>query len=130
MEGVIQSREAEEHEALGYAADSLARGDLPAAERLATLASARWPRSSPARDLLGMALMLQDKRTEGEAALREAVRLDSSSATARYHLAQAVAVAGRTVEAIQLLEETLRLKPDYPEARQLLARLKPPQGLH
>ena len=71
-----------------------------------------------------MALMLQDRRTEGEAALREAVRLDPTSATAHYHLAQAVAVAGRNAEAVQLLEETLRLKPDYPEARQLLERLK------
>ena len=124
MEGVIRSNDADPGDVLRFAAESLARGDHAGAGRVAMLASAKWPESSTARDILGMALMLQDRRTEGEAALREAVRLDPSSAAAHYHLAQAVAMAGRNDEARRLLEETLRLKPDYPEAQQLLARLK------
>jgi 4-amino-4-deoxy-L-arabinose transferase-like glycosyltransferase/Flp pilus assembly protein TadD len=107
-----------------FGAALLAGGDLSLAEQVARLAAVRWPTSSPSLDLLGLALMLQDKRPEGEAALREAVRLDPASASAHYHLAQAVAVAGRTAEAIVLLEETLRLRPDYPEAQRLWQRLQ------
>jgi tetratricopeptide (TPR) repeat protein len=124
VEGLLRERDADPQDVLALAADALRGGDLAMAEGIARRAAARWPGSSAAQELLGMALMLQDRRVEGQAALESAVRLDPRSATAHYHLALALAQAGRLEDAARLAEETLRLEPDYPEARELLGKLR------
>lgn len=123
IEAAMRSPDIVPEDVLPFGARLLAARNPAGAEKIGRLASARWPSSAAAHDLLGVALMVQDRRAEGESALRQAVTLDSSSATARYHLAQALALSGRRDEAIALLQETLRLRPDYPEARQLLERI-------
>ena len=115
---------ADESSVMALGAEALGAGDAALAEQVARRSLSKRPTSGPLQELLGMALMLQDRRADGEAALRESIRLDPSSATAHYHLALAEAQGGRFAEAVRLLDETLRLKPDYPEARLLLERLR------
>jgi tetratricopeptide (TPR) repeat protein len=47
---------------------------------------------------------------------------------AHYNLALGCALQGKRDEAIAHLKEALRLKPDYPEAKQQLETLSPPGG--
>lgn len=123
VQDALGEGEAREADILALGAEVLQHGDVARSELVARKAVARWPASAAARELLGVALMLEGREVEGRVALGDAVRLDPSSATARYHLALALAQAGRVAEAARLAEDALRLQPDYPEARLLLERL-------
>jgi Flp pilus assembly protein TadD len=71
----------------------------------------------------GAALGKQGKLPEAIAALREAIRLDSTLADAHADLAVALFMAGQREAAIIELKETLRLDPNNVNARQNLAKL-------
>lgn len=93
------------------------------AQPLLERAVAQRPASSPAHESLGLALLLQGLTDRAIPALSRAAALDSSSASARYNLAVALAQAGKIAEARAQAEAALRIRPDYPQAQEMLQRL-------
>ena len=55
--------------------------------------------------------------------LELAVKLSPQDATIHYSLGAVMAAQGRVNEAVKLLTEAIRLRPDDPEAKELLDRL-------
>ncbi len=98
-------------------------GDPLAAEPFLRRASQAAPGNADAFESLGLALTLLDRRKDAIAAFETACRLDPASATAHLNLAVTYADSGRIAEARQQAEEALRLKPDYPRARDFLGFL-------
>lgn len=90
------------------------------AQPLLERAVAQRPASSPAHEGLGLALLMQGLTDRAIPALSRAAALDSSSASARYNLAVALAQAGRIAEARAQAEAALRIRPDYPQAQEML----------
>jgi cytochrome c-type biogenesis protein CcmH/NrfG len=60
---------------------------------------------------------------EAAAYFREGVRLEPSDAEGHFLLGCALAAEGNTGKAIDQYHEALRLRPDYPEARDSLAAI-------
>jgi Flp pilus assembly protein TadD len=58
------------------------------------------------------------------ASYSEAARLFPADAAVRHYHGLALALSGRTSEAVAEFEQALRLQPDYPEARQAMARAR------
>ena len=74
------------------------------------------PRLPEMHNGLGLALLDRDQVPEGEAVLREALRLNPSFAAAHNNLGIALWRGGRLEEARASYEEALRLRPDFAEA--------------
>ena len=81
---------------------------LPAARRAAELA----PKSGPAADVLGFALVLTGDLTNGEKALLQALTLGGDSASVYYHLGVLFQDQNRGPEAETALKHALSLDPD------------------
>jgi cytochrome c-type biogenesis protein CcmH/NrfG len=81
-------------------------------------AVARRPADGLARLRLGAALLhMQDRASEAEPALREAVRLRPEDAEAQVLLGEALARLDRAPEAVAAFEEALRLEPTVLDRR-------------
>ena len=75
-------------------------------------------------DLLGFALARVGRAAEGAQWLRQAIALAPARWEAHYHLGTVLADAGDARGAAELLAKTLELRPDFPEVRARLARLR------
>lgn len=95
--------------------------DPRTAERFFTQVVSREPRDWRARDALGVALGAQEKTGAALTELETAKRLAPGEATVRFHIGLTLAQAGRLDEARGELGEALRLQPDCPEAKEVLA---------
>jgi tetratricopeptide (TPR) repeat protein len=113
------------------AANAAALGELAlewhhaeAAERLLRAALAVSP-APVARwhERLGLALALQERPEEALVELERAGALDPASASAQLNRAVVLAQLGRATQARAAARAALRLQPDYPQARGLLATL-------
>jgi tetratricopeptide (TPR) repeat protein len=76
------------------------------------------------REKRGLALVMLERPQDARAELEEAHRLDPTSASACLNLAVLHAQEGRVEAALTYAREALRLQPDYPQARGLLAALQ------
>ena len=95
------------------------------AERWLRLAVTMEPARAEAHEMLGVALILQDRVGDAISPLEIAGRLDGSRASARLNLAVAYARAGRVQEARIEAREAARLDPGEPRAAALLKALGP-----
>jgi tetratricopeptide (TPR) repeat protein len=84
-------------------------GDLVRADRLARLWASRLPDDPRWLDILGAVTLAEDRREEGRAFLREAIRLDPHLLMSRIRLANDLIATGGMPEAEALLERGLRL---------------------
>ena len=93
------------------AANNLAWGYFrigdPRAEEVARQAFAIQPTNSSVADTLGWILVRKGELKDGIAMLRNAIGLGGRGGEIRYHLAAALAEAGETVEARELLTDVL-----------------------
>ena len=83
--------------------------------------TAASPSFAPAHRELGLALGVQNRLPEAATELAEAVRLDPNDATTHLNLAVVYAQAGRFADARAQAEQALTIRPNYPQAQQLLA---------
>jgi tetratricopeptide (TPR) repeat protein len=87
------------------------------------------PRPSPWPHLnLGVTLLAQNKLSEAESSLREALRADSRLPQAHYHLGLALDKLGKPDEAIRALEQAAALDATYPDPHYTLGLLYQKQG--
>ncbi|HSL81988.1 MAG TPA: tetratricopeptide repeat protein, partial [Thermoanaerobaculia bacterium] len=93
---------------------------LPVAEDLVR----RFPENPDAHHQRGAVLLALDRADEAEAALRRAVELAPGHVPALSDLAVLLSVQGERAEAIALLERVLAIRPDDPQARAALDRLR------
>jgi tetratricopeptide (TPR) repeat protein len=110
---------------LAVAAGRLAQdGNGEGAQRLATRAIELNPSLSTAHSALGLALALQGETAAAEESLRRAIELDGNEMAARVALARLCQRQGRPLDAVPLIEETLRVAPFDEGAREELKRLR------
>ena len=79
-------------------------------------------------DMLGRALLGQQRFEEAEGHFREAIRLDPDFAEAHHDLGIAYARQGQMDQAVAELKQALRLRPDYPAALENLSRIEARPG--
>lgn len=72
---------------------------------------------------LALAERILNQRTEAEAHLREAIRLDPDFALAHFQLGNILEDAGQTKDAISQFQTAARLVPDYAEPHYALSRI-------
>ena len=94
------------------------------AETFLERAIAAAPGASKPRQDLGLALAMMNRYAEAVPQFEQGVLLDPADPAAQLNLAVAYAQVGRIVDARAHAEAALRLKPDYPKAREFLALLK------
>jgi tetratricopeptide (TPR) repeat protein len=82
------------------------------------------PEDASAHNNLGRALAEQGDAMAALTHFSEAARLDVNYVEAHFNLASTYFTVGRTNEAVAELNTVLRLRPDFPPAVQLLARLR------
>jgi tetratricopeptide (TPR) repeat protein len=82
------------------------------------------PGYAAAHDNLANALLGLDRPAEAIAHYEAALRLTPADATVHYNLANALLRLRRVDEAVSHYREALRLNPGFPEARQVLDRLR------
>jgi Flp pilus assembly protein TadD len=82
------------------------------------------PDHPTARIDLGMALARQKKFSEAVAQLREAIKRNPKNADAHHVLAAILVSMGRIRDAADEYEDLLSLKPDHPQARAFLDKVK------
>jgi tetratricopeptide (TPR) repeat protein len=75
-------------------------------------------------DMLGRALLAQQRFKDAEGHFREAIRLDPDFAEAHHDLGIAYARQGQMDQAVAAVKQALRLRPDYPAARENLSRIE------
>ena len=109
-------------------ANALARLPGRAADSVAEYSEAiRLDPSDPqAHNALGVVLSdMPGRLPQAVAEFEAAVQLDPGSEVAQFCLGVGLARIGRPAEAAAHLEEALRIRPDFEEARRALGRLKP-----
>lgn len=117
----------------GDAASALALGELalrwqqpgPADGLLRAALSVEGPHVARTHECLGLTLAFQERALEALVELERACTLDAHSASAQLNRAVVLAQLGRSAEAQAAARTALRLQPDYPQARGLLAALDP-----
>ena len=82
------------------------------------------PRSANALNNLGNLRYQQGDLPAAEALYGRLLRYQPDSLEARYNLAAVAVRQGKRAEAVPLLEQALKQKPDFPQAAQLLKQLK------
>jgi tetratricopeptide (TPR) repeat protein len=107
--------------AMGELALVVERPDL--AEGFFRRSVERMPEWPPGHEQLGIALSLLERFEEAIVQLEQACRLDPSSAGSRFNLAIVYARVGRFDDSRTLLQEALRLQPDYERAQRMLEQL-------
>jgi tetratricopeptide (TPR) repeat protein len=125
LRSIVLPTDADANSWLGLGELALQLDDPQLAGRLLNEASVRAPDVGVIHEKLGLALALLNQPTGAIAQLEEARRLDPRSPSVNLNLAVLYAQLGRREEARIRLDEALRLKPDYAQARQLLDRLFP-----
>lgn len=108
---------------LKAAFDQLNSGNFVGAEADARALIADDPQSAAAHEILGTALVLQDRIPEGLAALQRAVEVNPMQATAWTKLGDLAQLEGRTAEAVAFFERAIAARPTERLAHQRL-------GLH
>ena len=98
-------------------------GDLPRAAGLMREAVALEAKNASYWNSLGMVLGAKGDLAEAERAFREAASLDATSPKYAYNLGLALQRQGKAEEAAALFRQTLRLRPDFADARARLAEL-------
>jgi tetratricopeptide (TPR) repeat protein len=83
------------------------------------------PEDAAAHFLMGFAFLSLQKSDEAVARFHEGLRYDPNDAGGHYGLASALFLQRRREQAIAELHTALKLRPDYPEAQDLLKRLAP-----
>lgn len=73
---------------------------------------------------LGLALARQGRYDDALAELRDAVKRDRGNPDAHHVLAAVLVASGRVGEASAEFEEVLRLRPEHPQARAFLAKVR------
>jgi predicted Zn-dependent protease len=103
---------------------ALKLGDLPRAISLFKDAVKARPHFKTL-ELLGSALLDQGQLTDATIYLAASAAMNPKQSKARFLLAQAMLALGQTwkSDAVQQLQECLRLNPNYASAKQLLERL-------
>ena len=101
--------------ALRQAAAALQGGRAQEAERIARDVLSREARHSGASQLLGMALLAQDRGADAVGPLQDAHRARPNAAVETY-LAAALRKAGRAAEALALLQQAVERQPPLPHA--------------
>jgi tetratricopeptide (TPR) repeat protein len=96
--------------------------------RYASAAVAIRPRSSVARNNLGLALTEQGKLNEAVAEFREAIRLQPGQAEAHTNLGYVFHEQGNLNEAVAAYREAIRVKPDFAGAHTNLGAALREQG--
>lgn len=79
---------------------------------------------------MGVTLIEQGKAEEGEAYLRESLRIKPDYAPSHYGLGSVLMQKGRMTEAEKHLREALRVKPDYAHAQAKLGALLSARGMN
>ncbi|RJP81468.1 MAG: tetratricopeptide repeat protein [Candidatus Zixiibacteriota bacterium] len=113
-----------------------ARSQVPAARKGFEAALQSLPEDRYATHLLqeiywryGVEFSRRGQWEQALEAYRRAVQIDSTDAEGRFYLAVTLDHAGQRDAATRELEVALALRPDYPEARDMLARRQePPEG--
>lgn len=103
-------------------------GDYPRAVERFAAALARNPSLPSLRSYYGRALLFTGDADGAEKALREALAAEPNDYDASYYLGSILQTRGRTEEARPFGEKAVRLRPQSPEAKQLLAALDAPFG--
>jgi tetratricopeptide (TPR) repeat protein len=88
----------------------------------------RGDRASVAFFFIGEIYRFSEKWRHADIAYSTAVRLESGSALWWYRLGSVRESAGENVFAVEAYERALALNPNYREAREALARTRPPAG--
>jgi tetratricopeptide (TPR) repeat protein len=101
-------------------AGNLLKEEVERLQRDAQLA----PQLAPLQYNLGIALYLQDKSEEGEAALRRAIELEPNEASYHWRLATELERAKRYDEALEQAKVALELWPQEKEYQELVERLE------
>jgi choline-sulfatase len=99
-------------------------GDLPRAAALMREAVGLEAANASYWNSLGMVLGAKGDMAEAEKAFREAASRDATSAKYAYNLGLALQRQGKGDEAARCFRETLRLRPDFADARARLAELE------
>jgi len=68
-------------------------------------------------NVLGIALATKGRLDEAIGEFRQALQLDSASATTYWHLGAALASIGARQEAVESLRRSVQLDPNNPQAR-------------
>jgi cytochrome c-type biogenesis protein CcmH/NrfG len=97
---------------------------LDEALRLAQMAAARMPESAEVQDTIGMIYLKRELPALAVSAFERSVEKSPDNADYHFHLAEALEKSGDRKRAREAAEQALKLKPDYLEAQQLLARTK------
>lgn len=100
---------------------------LEEALELVKKALAKDPLSGPTLDTLGWVYYRKGWLRQAEIALLQARQLTPSEDQAEvlYHLGAVYAEMGRYPQALRFLNQALQLQPDFPEATELLERVRP-----
>jgi len=105
-------------------------GDLQTAEQMYRSILSQTPRDAGVVDLLGVALLQQNKLQEAEEKIRYALKLNPLEATFHFHQGNIAQALGNSEQAQGCYRSALKLKPYYPEATQKLFNLLEAQGQH
>jgi Flp pilus assembly protein TadD len=97
------------------------RGDL--AEPYYLTLDARYPRQADIVEALGVALLERGRAARAARTLERAVSLDASRPSSHLHLAIAYVQIDRPDDALAAARQALALRPDYPQARGVIAAL-------
>lgn len=108
---------------VGVSDIAMQAGSHDVALRAIDRAIAQQPRVALLREKRGLALVMLGRLAEARAELEEARQLDPRSASICLNLAVLEAQEGRLDVARTLARAALQLRPDYPQARGLLATL-------
>jgi tetratricopeptide (TPR) repeat protein len=95
-----------------------------------TKATALLPTNAVARTYLASAFNVQRRHREAEAAAGGAIALNAAIPEAHFELGQAFARRGQCAEAVAPLDTCLRLRPDWVEAKEMLAHCLYHAGQH
>jgi tetratricopeptide (TPR) repeat protein len=97
---------------------------LDDALRLAQQAAARLPDNAEVQDTIGWIYYKKELPALAIPAFERSAEKVPDNASYHYHLALALKKAGNAERALRAVEQAIRLKPDYAEAKTLLASLK------
>jgi tetratricopeptide (TPR) repeat protein len=120
---VTASPDLDARELVAWSDVAIEAGRPDLARRILDLSVERDPAWAPAHAKLGVALGLLGDPAAAVEHLERAVRWQPTDAAAHLNLAVVYAELGRIDEARARVHEALRLRPDYPQAQALLARL-------
>lgn len=106
----------------------LARGDTVSAVREFQAATRQWPRNIPAIVNLAGVLSLQGREGEGERLIRDAIARMPDEAELHHELGRSLARQGKVREAIDALQQAVRLAPREARYARTLAALLSSEG--